>query len=252
MTQQTSQWDSIIDAALDVRLEGLYTGMPGIVARYDRKTQTADIQPAIMQAHRDDTDERIAEAMPVIQSVPVVFLSGGGMRVTFPIKPGDTCWLMFSNSSIDRWKAQGGVVDPADDQRHHPQDAVALVGLRSRKGVLRGVDNSGAPADTLSIGNDDGPTIEIDDDSVNIGAATGTQPTIMATAYRAAENTYLSAIVAAIGAVNAYAAAVGVVVPSTVAAATTLNTAVLTTLANAVTAFNLAASTYVTQIAKVI
>jgi len=39
--------------------------------------------------------------------------------------------LLFSQASIDKWRKQGGKVDPVRDRRHDLSDAIAIPGLRS-------------------------------------------------------------------------------------------------------------------------
>jgi hypothetical protein len=61
--------------------------------------------------------------------VPVHFPSGGGYGLTFPIKSGDHCLLMFSERCIDNWFVNGGTAPPDDFRQHDLSDAFALVGF---------------------------------------------------------------------------------------------------------------------------
>jgi hypothetical protein len=70
----------------------------------------------------------------------------------------------FMEHSLDRWKPNGGDVDPADDRRFHIADAVAIPGVADAAHAL-----SNAPTDRMSIGADSGATIEIHDGEVRLG-----------------------------------------------------------------------------------
>ena len=132
-------------------LENLHVAIPGRVESYDSTKQRATVQPAIKRAHIDEAGNRVVEALPPIPDVPVVFPGGGGYRLTFPIQRGDGVLLVFSEASMDKWLAKGGVVDPVDDRRHDLTDAIAVPGLRSFATPLTDV-----PTDGISLGVDAG------------------------------------------------------------------------------------------------
>lgn len=69
----------------------------------------------------------------VIQDVPVLIPGGGGWSLTFPIKEGDECLLVFSDLEIDSWLANGGTENyTLSSRRHDLSDAIAIFGLRSK------------------------------------------------------------------------------------------------------------------------
>ena len=130
MTQTTTpDLATVLRAAIAAKLKSVRVGLPGRIESYDPGTLTCSAQPLVLEGYLDETGQRQTERLPVVNGVPVVFVGGGGARLTFPVRAGDTCWLMFASSSLDRWVALGGEVDPADDRRHHHSDAVAIVGL---------------------------------------------------------------------------------------------------------------------------
>lgn len=158
MPPRTPSLVDVIDEALDDFRRGLWTAAPGIVQAYDATTQTASVQPAVMNAYYDEEGNRVAERMPVIHDVQVQFPS-----VTFPLKKGDTCLLVFCSSSIDIWSARGGEVDPRDERRFSLSDAVCIPGLRSRKGAIESV-----PIDATVLWGDD----------VRLGAGDASDPVV--------------------------------------------------------------------------
>ncbi len=127
--QQTPGLPAVIRAALDARMMDVHTGIPGRIETYDASKLQASVQIEVRQARYDENGDRVPDRLPVVCNVPVIFSGGGGSRLTFPVKRGDQCWLMFSEASLDRWGERGGDVDPVYDRRHHIASAVCLVGL---------------------------------------------------------------------------------------------------------------------------
>ena len=134
-------------AGADVRV-----ALPAKVVRYDATKRQVDAAPCVKEFYTDEDGARVAEALPVITSVPVCFPSSGGFSVTFPVSVGDYVLLVFSDLSLDKWLATGGVVDPSDDRRHALIDAVAIPGLQD---FGHAVDASGASG-CIEIGQDGG------------------------------------------------------------------------------------------------
>jgi len=72
--------------------------------------------------------------LPLLVDVPVVWMGGGGVTATFPIKPGDECLVIFASRCIDAWWQQGALAlsaAPPDTRMHNLSDGFALVGIRS-------------------------------------------------------------------------------------------------------------------------
>ncbi len=213
-------------------LFGVRVSMPGRITAYDADLQKCSVKPLIKDARLDEKDERVAQSLPEVHGVPVIHFGPARGRITFPVAVGDLCLIMFCSSSIDRWLLVGGEVDPGDDRRHDLNDAVALVGLHNFKSIP-----TEAPTDALVLHAGLGIVVKI-------GGPTGTEPTIMGTTYRAAEDNYftaLEALLASIMASPALATYFGSGAPATVAAA----------WATAITAFHTAASTYLSSKAEV-
>jgi hypothetical protein len=171
---QTFEIADVILAAMSTRMATVFTAMPGRVVSYDAARQRADVQPTVHGAYLGETGDRVVDPYPTIPSVPVMFLGGGGARTTYPVARGDTCLLLFANCSLDRWLTQGGDVDPRDERRHCLSDAVAIVGLRDAKHVLKN-----APTDRVSIGYDTGASVEIHPDQVRLGGDDATSDVVV-------------------------------------------------------------------------
>lgn len=77
---------------------------------------------------RLQTDPTLVD-YPVLADVPVLFPSGGGALLTFPVAAGDQCVILFNDRDIDAWFAAGGANPPNSSRMHSLSDAVAIVGL---------------------------------------------------------------------------------------------------------------------------
>jgi hypothetical protein len=144
--QKAGNPDNAILSFIDSALKNLHTSMPGIIDSYDPATQTASVQPAIKRVFT----EKGAVSLPLCVDVPVAFPGGGDFFLTFPVKPGDECILLFSERCIDYWFANGGVQLPAEYRLHDLSDAVAQVGLNSQARKLASVQTDGAELRTRS------------------------------------------------------------------------------------------------------
>ncbi len=143
-----------IKRGIDSRLKELHTSMPGIIETFNPATQIASVQPAIKRVFRSVDDEKeilIPIDIPILINVPVVFPRGGGFSLTFPIKKGDECLLMFCERSIDNWHQFGGVQLPAATRFHSYSDATAFVGLSSINKKIPNYDNT-----NVQLKKDDG------------------------------------------------------------------------------------------------
>lgn len=148
----------------------LHTAIPGRVESYDATLQRASIQPVIKEAFEDETGERVVARLPVIPGVPVQWPSGGGYFISFPLQPGDTGLLLFSQASLDVWLSEGGEVDPLDDRRFHLSDGIFIPGVRSFKTPLSGVSS-----DHATFGKESGLQIHIDGSKIKIGSDIGAE-----------------------------------------------------------------------------
>ena len=111
--------------------ESVATGMPGIivsVAEYGDK-QFVDVKPALSRVL--ETGQVISNDEITIYDVPVIWPSGGGAMLSFPIKVGDTVWLSFSQRNLEDWLYSDGTqeVIPGDSRHFSMTDAVAIPGL---------------------------------------------------------------------------------------------------------------------------
>lgn len=84
--------------------------------------------------------------------------------ITYPLKKGDECVLLFSDREIETWFINGEVNAESYPRLHDLTDAVAIVGLRSLPKMIEIL------ADTLHLfyGNSD---IQLQNNQININSA---------------------------------------------------------------------------------
>lgn len=147
--------------------------LPGRIVTYYPENQTADIKISAERIFNDTTALLQLTEREVLLGVPVHTPYGGGWSVTFPIKPGDTCLLAFSQIGYDHWlyqdKDTGGTVakQPVPHLRRQfsEDDGFAMVGFNTIPRAIQGYSNShsqwrNADVSQIISLNDDG-TIEV-------------------------------------------------------------------------------------------
>lgn len=136
----------------------LRVALPGIVQSFDPDTVTAVVQPAIRYIEQDNNGNQSTHDYPLLMDVPVVFPRGGGCTITFPVKAGDECLLVFSDRCIDFWWQSGGVQEAVDPRQHDLSDAFAFLGPQSQAAKISNISTS-----TLQMRSDGGETyVELD------------------------------------------------------------------------------------------
>lgn len=160
--------DTLLLAAMQGHQAGMWTALPGIVESFNPSAMTVSIKPSIKAKVRDQAGATTDVELPLLVDCPVVFPGGGGFTLTFPIKPGDECLVVFSSRCIDCWWESGGVQVQADLRMHDLSDGFALVGVRSMPRKLDPAVSTSA----VQLRNDAGTAlIKIDEDD-NITAQT--------------------------------------------------------------------------------
>lgn len=106
---------------VDGKISGIHTAAPGKIINYS--SGLASVQPSIRYKVEDG---RVLDA-PVIVNVPVYFPTGGAASITYPIKPGDDCCIVFAERSIDDWLKGGESEDP---RKFDLTDAMCFVGMK--------------------------------------------------------------------------------------------------------------------------
>lgn len=120
----------------------MWTALPGIVQSFDPAAQTCVVQPSIMMPIRGEDEKFVATVLPLLTDCPVHFPSGGNCTLTFPVKAGDECLVVFASRCIDSWWQSGGVQEQAARRMHDLSDGFAIVGFRSQPRTIPSISTS--------------------------------------------------------------------------------------------------------------
>ncbi|WP_411032523.1 Gp138 family membrane-puncturing spike protein [Serratia marcescens] len=155
-------------ALTDDIMSNLRVALPGIIQSFDPETVTCVVQPAVKGYESDDAGKKSSLNLPLLVDIPVIFPRGGGVTLTFPVRAGDECLLIFADRCIDFWWQNGGVQEPVDGRMHDLSDAFAIVGPQSQAQKISGISTSAAQLRT-----DDGAAfIELDPGSHAVNVIT--------------------------------------------------------------------------------
>ncbi|MDI3653270.1 Gp138 family membrane-puncturing spike protein, partial [Pseudomonas aeruginosa] len=122
----------------------LWTALPGIIQSFDAVAMTCTVQPAVQGLVRDEAGNQSPADLPLLLDCPVQFPAGGGCTLTFPVKPGDECLVVFASRCIDSWWQSGGIQAQAELRMHDLSDGFALLGFRSQPRVIGAVSTNSA------------------------------------------------------------------------------------------------------------
>lgn len=125
-------------------MSAMRVSIPGIIQSFDPDAVTAVIQPAIKGVEHDASGAEVSVNLPLLVDVPVVFPRGGGCTLTFPVKEGDECLVIFADRCIDFWWQSGGIQEPVDGRMHDLSDAFCIVGPQSQAKKIRGISTTAA------------------------------------------------------------------------------------------------------------
>lgn len=150
---RTQTWGAVIRNAVLAGMIELHVSIPAYVEAYDAAKQTVDVVPLLMFPVKDPTGKITMQALPKRAGVPVQFDGGGGLRTTYPIKPGDFVTLLCADRSTDVWEGSASTtpVDPGVGNSHSLADVVAIPGRRALSKPWAGADTA-----AITIGTDGG------------------------------------------------------------------------------------------------
>lgn len=147
--ERISSQDELLRRFGDNLLANLRVAMPGIIQSFDAATQTVTVQPAIRERIRDiDGNVQIID-LPILLDVPVVMPRAGDFAITFPIRSGDECLVVFADMCIDSWWQSGGIQNQAEKRRHDLSDAFAIIGAWSQPHKIPNYSESSMQLRTL-------------------------------------------------------------------------------------------------------
>jgi len=115
----------------------------GTIESFDPDNQTASISINYLKSYVIN-GESVPKKYPLLLDCPIIMMSGGGATLTFPVKKGDTCLVLFNDRNIDNWFVGGQVTELDNNRAHSLSDGIALIGLRSVKNKVEDYDENRA------------------------------------------------------------------------------------------------------------
>ena len=128
----------VTSEAIRTALSNVRVSMPCVVTAVNGKT--IDARPLIKVNTLDGK-----KPMPNLHNIPVVQPASGGFSISFPIKVGDECMVIFQDRAIDAWSHTGEDSEEVEPRNHHLSDGIAIIGLASaaKSGITTGGTTSG-------------------------------------------------------------------------------------------------------------
>jgi hypothetical protein len=116
--------------AIESRILDVWTSFPARVVAYDKANQTADLAPVVRRSLPTEDGGTVAEDLPVLPNVPILFPRGGGdaYAITWQLAPGDHVLVHVSAVSFAGWRRTGETSDPGDVRPHCLGNAYAIPG----------------------------------------------------------------------------------------------------------------------------
>lgn len=151
----------------------LWTALPGRIDAVDLNLggadypMTAKVTPLLQALFTAADGTQTWLTLPQLVDCPIIFPNGGGFSLTFPVKAGDECLIIFASRCIDNWLVKGGVQRQAELRMHDLSDGFVLVGARSKPRALPSVSTT-----DVQLRSDDGTAFLSIDASKNIHAVT--------------------------------------------------------------------------------
>lgn len=132
----------------------IHTAMPGTIVSFDASTCLATVKPTLVFYV---ADQRRLE-YPLITGVPVFMPHAGNAQITYPVKSGDQCLIVFSERSLDEWIGKGSE-DNHDPRQYDLTDGFCFVGMHPAQSISpdnvelinNGTLVSITPANTVNI-----------------------------------------------------------------------------------------------------
>ena len=152
--------DGLNNVLIDKISMGIQCVIPAIVQSYDKTTNRAIVKPAITGVASQG--QKIPKE-PYID-IPVLNLSGGGFVLSFPIKQGDSGWLIASDRDISIFKQSLEETAPNTFRKHRFEDGFFIPDK---------INNTPTKGSSLIIQNSTGTvSIELTETGVNITGLT--------------------------------------------------------------------------------
>lgn len=153
----------LINQFIDYNMESINTAIPAVVlaVKDGGRSCFLDVQPSVSILTKDGEVFSESSVLNVPMQQPAS--STGGM--VFPISPGDTVLLVFSQRGIDTWKyGNGGPSTPSDYRKFSRRDCIAIPCIFPKSESMADPAKQGsdyAVGDVVIYNNRKGNSVEI-------------------------------------------------------------------------------------------
>ena len=109
----------------------IHTALPGTIVSFDEEKATATVKPIGKYV----ISREVSLEYPEISEVPLVFpyCSKGEVGIAFPVKAGDSCIIIISETELDKWR---NGAESEGSLRFDLTNAVAIPGLLQKGNTL--------------------------------------------------------------------------------------------------------------------
>lgn len=157
LRERINDEEEMLRAAIEQHMSRMWTSAPARVLSFDPggsgKGPSVNLQITTKGFVKQPDGTQKAVDLPVLQSVPVHYPSGGGMNITFPIAVGDEGMVTFTSRAPDTWQQSGGDQQPSDASTHSLSNGYFQPGLRSNPRAIPNISTT-----QTEIRSDDGNT----------------------------------------------------------------------------------------------
>lgn len=168
MSQMVSDEYEAMERRLEKLSYRIRVAMPGIIQSFDEVKQTVSVKLAIRERLSFWGKPFEDLEIPILDSVPIFMPRAGNFILTMPIKVGDECLVIFTDTCYDEWWVSSGVGNQLDNRRHDLSDGIAILGIWSQPKVISNYSTDSAVLRNL----DDDCYVEVKDSEINIVAPT--------------------------------------------------------------------------------
>lgn len=109
--------------------ETIHTGLPGKIIKYDGEKKKAEIELQLKKKYANGN----TLMLPILYNVPVLWHGAGNAGINIPEEEfvDQSCWILFAERDIERWKYSGTVQYPNTVRKYDYSDAIAICSVNS-------------------------------------------------------------------------------------------------------------------------
>lgn len=116
----------LLAAAIASQISDVNTACVARVESFDPIGRTVDAQPMVRRPVGAESGALVYEQLPIVPSCLVLYPSAVGIRIEWPLAPGDFVVLISTTLSIGQWRKLGKLADAGDVRQHHLGSSLAL------------------------------------------------------------------------------------------------------------------------------